>query len=167
MPSVLSNPQDAEFWILIALVVFVAVLWRAKAHTLATKALDDAGAKVQTQLDEAKRLREEALALLAEIQQQKAETERNAAALMKAAEDDVVRLRHDAAVKLEEDIKRRGVLAERKIALAEAQAAAEVRAAAADLAAQAAESLLAARIATASSDPLIDQGLAMLGERFS
>lgn len=167
MPSVLSNPQDAEFWILIALVVFVVVLWRAKAHTLATKALDDAGTKIQTQLDEAKHLREEALVLLAEIQQQKSETERNAAALMKAAEEDVKRMRQDAAAKLEDDIKRRGVLAERKIALAEAQAAAEVRAAAADLAAQAAESLLAARIAAASSDPLIDQGLARLGERFA
>jgi F-type H+-transporting ATPase subunit b len=167
MPSVLSNPQDAEFWILIALVVFAVVLWRAKAHTMATKALDEAGAKVRAQLDEAQRLREEAQALLAQIQVQKMETERNAAELMKAAEADVARLRLEAAAKLEDDIKRRGVLAERRIALAEAQAAAEVRAAAADLAAQAAETILASKIAGASSDPLIDLGLARLGERFS
>lgn len=167
MPSVLSNPQDAEFWILIALVVFAVILWRAKAHSLAAKALDDAGVKVQSQLDEAQRLREEAQALLAQIHIQRVETERNAADLMKAAQADADRLRVEAAAKLEDDIKRRGILAERKIALAEAQAASEVKAAAAELATSAAEAVLAARIAGASSDPLIDKGLGQLAARFS
>ena len=56
--SFLTDPQDAHFWIMIALVVFGAVLWRANVHKLAGKVLDDAGAKVQAQLDEAQRLRE-------------------------------------------------------------------------------------------------------------
>ena len=66
--SFLTDPQDAHFWIMIALVVFFVALWRANVHTVAGKALDDAGAKVQAQLDEARRLREEAQALLAQIQ---------------------------------------------------------------------------------------------------
>jgi F-type H+-transporting ATPase subunit b len=167
MPSVLSNPQDAEFWILIALVVFVVILWRARAPAMAVKALDAAGAKVQSQLDEAKRLREEAEALLAQIHIQRAETEHSAAELLRAAQDDAERLRAEAAVKLEEDVRRRGLLAERKIAQAEAQAAAEVKAAAAELASHAAETILAARIARATSDPLIDESLDGLGRRFS
>lgn len=167
MPSVLSNPQDAEFWILIALVVFAVILWRVRAPAMAMKALDEAGAKVQAQLDEAQHLREEAQTLLAQIHVQRAETERSAAELIRSAQADAERLRLDAGAKLEEDIKRRGILAERKIAQAEAQAASEVKAAAADLAAQAAEMVLAARIAAASSDPLIDQGLSQLGARFS
>jgi F-type H+-transporting ATPase subunit b len=163
----LLNPTNAEFWILLAILVFFVVLWRAKVPGMAVRALDDAAAKVQAQLDEAKRLREEAQALLAQIQTRHAETERAAAEMLKNAQADAERMRVEAAVKLEEDVKRRAVLAERRIALAEAQAAGEVKAAAADLATQAAEAVFAARIANATSDPLIDQGLSRLATRFS
>jgi F-type H+-transporting ATPase subunit b len=158
--------QDAHFWIFLALLAVLVILWRAKVPDLLTKALDDAGAKVQAQLDEAKTLREEAEALLAQVRDQHAETERAAAEMLKAAQADADRLRAEAAVKLEEDVKRRGQMAERKIALAEAQAAGEVKAAAADLAAQAAEAVLTARIAAAASDPLIDAGLKQMAARF-
>ncbi len=167
MFSPLYNPADAHFWITVALVVFGVVLWRVKAHAMIANALDGAGAKVQAQLDEARRLREEAQELLAQIQIQRADTERAAAELMESAHADAERLRKESAIRLEEDIRRRAAQAERKIALAEAQAEAEVKAAAAELAAQAAEGVFAARIAGASSDPLIDQGLARLGARFS
>ena len=93
-------------------------------------------------------------------------TGKTSAALLVAAREDAARLLAEAKVKLEEDIQRRRVLAERKIASAEAQAAAEVKAAAAEMAAQAAELVLAARIAVAKTDPLIDQGLAGLAGRF-
>lgn len=166
MPPLL-DPQNAEFWILIAIVVFFAVLWRAKVPRIAAKALDDAAAKVQAQLDEARRLRGEAEALLAQIQTQHVETERAAAAMLKNAEADAARMRAEAAAKLEEDVRRRAQMAERRIALAEAQAASEVKAAAADLASQAAEAVFAARLAGASSDPLIDQGVSQLAKRFS
>ncbi|MEO8812458.1 MAG: ATP F0F1 synthase subunit B [Caulobacteraceae bacterium] len=164
--SVLTNPQDAHFWIFIALLVFIAILWRAKVPGLAAKHLDAAGAKVQGQLDEAARLRGEAEQLLAEIKVQRARTDTLAGEMLAAARTDAERLRAEAALTLEADIERRGALAERKIATAEAQAAADVKAAAADLAARAAETVLAARIAGAKTDPLIDAGLARLGERF-
>jgi F-type H+-transporting ATPase subunit b len=164
--SVFTNPQDAHFWIFIGLLVFAVVLWRAKVPGMITAALDDAGAKVQAQLDEAARLREEAETLLAQIKVRRVATEKLAGEMLEAARKDAERLRADAAVDLEADIKRRGALAERKIAIAEVQAAADVKAAAADLAAQAAASVLAARIAGAKTDPLIDQGLSGLGKRF-
>jgi F-type H+-transporting ATPase subunit b len=165
--SPLYNPADAHFWITVALVVFGVVLWRVKAPGMLARALDGAGAKVQAQLDEAKRLRQEAEDLLLQIHKQRADTERAAAEMMEAAQADADRLRKDAAVRLEEDIRRRAALAERKIALAESQAAAEVKAAAAEMAAQAAEAVFATRLVGASSDPLIDQGLSRLGARFS
>ena len=166
MPPVL-NPTNAEFWILLAIVVFFAVLWRAKVPGMAAKALDDAAAKVQAQLDEAERLREEARSLLAQIQARRAEAEKAAAELLRNAQADAERIRIEAAAKLEDDVKRRAQMAERRIALAEAQAAGEVKAAAADLAAQAAETVLAARLAGATSDPLIDAGVSQLASRFS
>ncbi len=164
--SVFTNPQDAHFWIFIALAVLIAVLWRAKVPGVAVKALDDVGAKIQAQLDEAHRLRDEAQALLAEIKGRREESERAATTMLQAAREDAERLRVEAAQKLEEDIQRREVVAARKIAIAEAQAAAEVKAAAADLAAQTAEAVLTARIAAAKSDPSIDAGLKDLAGRF-
>ena len=155
--SVFTNPQDAHFWIFLALVVVIVILWRAKVHNLATKSLDDAGAKVQAQLDEAARLRKEAEDLLAGIKAKRVASEQAAVELLKTAREDADKLRAEAAEKLEEDIARREVQAERKIALAEAQAAADVRAAAADMAALAAEAVLAARVK--GSDPSIDAGL--------
>ncbi len=164
--SFLTNPQDAHFWVMIALVAFILVLWRANAHSMAAKALDDAGARVQARLDEAKHLSDEAKALLEQINVQRAETERQAAAMLAAAAAEAERLRAEAAKDLEDDIRRMRELATRKIAVAEALATAEVKAAAADLASHAAETVLAARIAAASADPLIDSGLAGLATGF-
>ncbi len=164
--SVLTNPQDAHFWIMIALVVFLVILWRANAHSVAAKALDDVGAKVQGRLDEANQLGEEARALLDQITVQRAETERQAAAMLEAAALEAERLRAEAAKDLDDDIRRMRELATRKIAVAEALATAEVKAAAADLASHAAESVLATRVARAGADPLIDSGLAGLAAGF-
>ena len=165
--SELTDLNNPHFWVMIALIVFGFVMWRVGAHGIVGKALDAAGAKVQAQLDEASRLRTEAEGLLAQVKMQRADTERAAAEMLRAAQADADRMRAEAAVKLDEDIKRRGDLAIRKIAIAEAQAAGEVKAAAADLAAQTAEAVVTARIAGAKGDPLIDAGLAGLGTRFA
>lgn len=164
--SVFTDPQDAHFWVFIALVVLVVVLLRAKVPGMAAKALDAAGAKVQAQLDEAHRLRREAEDLLADIKTRHEASERAAVEMLKAAEEDAVKLREEAAERLEEDIARREALAERKITQAEVQAAADVKAAAAETAAQIAEAVLAQRLAGAKSDPLFDAGVAGLAERF-
>jgi F-type H+-transporting ATPase subunit b len=78
------------------------------------------------------------------------------------AQADSQRLAAEAAVKLEEQIKRRQLMAERKIATAEAQAAADVKAAAGDLAAQIAEQVLAARLQGLTSDPLVDRAVGQM-----
>ena len=158
--------QDAEFWTGLALLVFVGLLIALGVHKAAAKALDDAGAKVQAQLDEAHRLRDEATQLLADIKVRREAAEHAAAEMLRIAQEDAVKLRAEAAEKLSEDIARREALAERKIATLEAQAAAEVKAAAADLAAETAQAVLAARLAKSKSDPLIDAGLKDLGARF-
>jgi F-type H+-transporting ATPase subunit b len=151
--------RDEHFWVGVALVVLLAVLVMVGVHKLVWKALGDAGAKVQAQLDEAGKLREEAQALLARIQSEHANAERVAAEMLANAQAEAKRLEAEAKEKLAEQIKRRGELAERKIATAEAQATADVKAAAADLAAQMAEQVLAARIAGAKSDPLVDRAI--------
>jgi F-type H+-transporting ATPase subunit b len=148
--------HDAEFWTGLALLVFVLLLVALKVPGAAFKALDAKAAKIQSDLDEAKLLRDEAEALLASLKARREETEKLAGEMLANAKAEAKRLEVEAKVKLEEQIQRRAELAERRIANAEAQAAAEVRAAAAELATQMAEGVLAARIAGAKSDPLID-----------
>jgi F-type H+-transporting ATPase subunit b len=151
--------QDAHFWVGVAFAILLAVAFFAGAPAAILKLLDARAHAVQAQLDEAAKLREEAQQLLARIQTERADSERVSAEMLANAQAEAKRLEAEAKDKLAEQIKRRGELAERKIATAEAQAAADVKAAAADLAAQLAEQVLAARIAGAKSDPLIDRAL--------
>jgi len=160
------NLQDAHLWEAIGLVIFLAALVYLKVPGMALAALDSRATKIQAQLDEATKLREEAERLLAEIKAQREASEHQAASIVAMAQEEAARLGEEAKVKLEEQIKRRGQMAERRIALAESQAAAEVKAVAADLAAQVAEAVLAARLAAATTDPMIDPAVAAVATKF-
>jgi F-type H+-transporting ATPase subunit b len=158
--------QDAHVWEGIGLAILIVLLIVLKAPGMALAALDARGARIQAQLDEATKLREEAERLLADIKTQREASERQAAETLAIAQAEAERLAAESKVKLEEQIKRRGELAERRIALAESQAASEVKAAAADLAARAAEAVLVARLAQAASDPLVDPAVAQVATKF-
>ena len=158
--------QDAHFWEGVGLVILIVGLIYLKAPGMALGALDARGVRIQAQLDEATKLRQEAERLLAEIKVQREATEKQAAETLAMAQSEAERLGAEAKVKLDEQIKRRGELAERRIALAESQAAAEVKAAAAEMAAQAAEAVLAARLAEAKIDPLVEPAIAQAAAKF-
>jgi F-type H+-transporting ATPase subunit b len=158
--------QDAHFWEAVGLAILVIGLIYLKVPGMALAALDGRATKIQAQLDEATKLREEAERLLAEIKTQREASEHQAAAIVAMATEEAARMAEEAKVKLEAQIKRRGEMAERRIALAEAQAAAEVKAAAADLAALAAEAVLSARLAAAKTDPMVDPAVAALATKF-
>ncbi len=157
--------QDAEVWVAIGLLIFIGILLYAKVPGMALKALDARGVKIQAALDEAQRLRDEAQTLLASIKAKHAATEALAVEMLKEAEMEAQRMEAEAKVKLEDQIARRTALADRRIAIAEAQAAQDVKAAAADLAAEMAETVLKTRIAGAKSDPLIDRAVGELAGR--
>ena len=160
----LANP---ELWVAVGLIAFFVIVVIAKVPALVAGVLDAKAAKIQSELDEAARLRVEAEALLAQIRAEKAEAETQAAEMLAAAEADARLMEVEAKAKLEETLARRQALAERRIAQAEAQATAEVRTAAADLAARAAEQILAARLAGQKSDPLLDAAIAQIGTRLN
>lgn len=160
----LSNP---ELWVAVALVLFFIVAWRMGAFRTVGAALDAKAAKIQSDLDEAARLRTEAQAMLEKLRGERVEAEAQAKAMLKAAEEEAERLQVEAEQRLAESIARREALAERRIAQAETQATAEVKAAAAEQAAAAAERILAARLAGGSPDPLIDQAIGQIGTRLN
>ena len=163
----LYDLSNAELWVAAGLLLFFVILAVVGVPKLVAGALDAKAAKIQSELDEAARLRAEAEALLAQIRQEKAEAETQAAEMLAAAEADARRMEVEARARLEESLTRREAMAERKIAQAEAQATAEVKAAAVELAAAAAERILADRLAASSTDPLADQAIAQIGPRLN
>ena len=157
--------KEAELWVAVGLVIFFLILVAAKVPSLAAKQLDDRSAKIRDALADAERLRDEARTVLEGLTRRRAELEKQAASMISEAEAEAKRLEADAKVKLEAQVARRTELADRRIALAETQAAAEVKAAAAELATATAERVLAARTASMTSDPTIDRAVADLGSR--
>jgi F-type H+-transporting ATPase subunit b len=150
---------DAEFWVTIAFVIFLGVLWKVGAHRLLVGALDDRSARIKAELDEARRVREEAQALLADYQRRRSEADQEADAIVVAAKAEAERLAGEAKTRVEDFVARRTKMAEAKIAQAEAQAVADVRAAAADAAVSAAEKILGDTTKGKVADDLIAQGV--------
>ena len=150
---------EAEFWVAVAFVLFIGVLVRFGVPRLIVDGLDSRAARIKNELDEAKRVREEAQALLAQYQRKRGEADREAEAIVSAARAEAERLAADAKAKVEEFVARRTQMAETKIAQAEAQALADVRSAAADAAVAAAEKILSETAKGKVGDDLIAQGI--------
>lgn len=138
----MTEMQQAELWVAIAFLVFVAILLYCGVHRSIGKALDSRGARIAAELDEARRLKEEAQKLVAEYKRKQREAEAEAESIVTAARAEAERLATETRAKLEDFVARRTRMAEEKIAQAETQAIADVRAAAADTAVKAAEQLL-------------------------
>ncbi len=133
---------DAEFWVAVSFFIFLGILAYVGVHKKITEALDHRSDRIKAELDEARRLREEAQTLLAHYQQKQKDAESEAAAILTSAKADAGRMMQEAEVKMTEFVARRTKMAETKIAQAEAQAMADVRSAAVDAAVAAAERIL-------------------------
>ena len=124
------NPHNPEFWVMIAFFCFIGLLMYMKVPGQITKALDDRADAIRKELDEARRLREEAQQLLADYQKKAREAEAEAKAIIDQARVEAEGLARETRKTLAENLERRTKQAEEKIARAEAQAVGEVRAAA-------------------------------------
>ena len=157
--------QDAEFWVGIAFVLFLAIMVWLKIPGMVAKSLDSRAEKIRGELAEAERLRKEAEALLASIRARREAAEIQAVELLANAEAEARQMEAEAHARLEEQIRRRGEIAKAKIAQAESQAAAEVKSAAAELAIEAASVLLARRVQAMTVDPMVDQAMGDLSTK--
>ncbi len=157
---------DNTFWAFIALLIFLGVAVYFKLPGMIAKALDARIAKIEHDLDEAKRLREEAQALLAEYERKRKAAESEAEDIVAAAKDDAERMTREAEAALEDMVARRTKAVEDKIAQAEAQALAEVQARSADVAIEAARLILADQVKE-QGDELIDQSIKDVGTRLN
>jgi len=121
-----------ELWLLVSLVILIALIWKPiKLHVLG--GLDKRGQAIRNELDEAKRLHEEAKELLARHRRQLHEGESLAADIEARAKAETERLQARLKADFDQLVDRRTQQAEERIAQEEARALADVRARAADL----------------------------------
>ena len=157
----------AEFWVAVAFVAFLAILVYYKVPKLLAKALDERAEAIRKELDEARRLREEAQALLADYQKRHRNVGQEAEAIVDLARREAEAFAQETRASLKETLERRTKLAEDKIARAEAQAVDEVRASAIDVAVAAAERILREKMAGSGGAALIDQSIRDLKGRLN
>jgi F-type H+-transporting ATPase subunit b len=158
---------EAEFWVAIGFLVFLGVLFYVGVHRTIGKALDDRAGRIKAELDDARKLRDEAAGLLAEYQRKRQEAEGEAQGIVSGAKAEAERLAVEAKARIEEFVSRRTKMAETKIAQAEAQAAADVRAAAAEAAVAAAEMILRQETKGDLANRLIARGIEDVGKKLN
>ncbi len=158
---------EAEFWVAIAFVILMGVFAYFGVHRTLLKALDHRSERIKAELDDARRLKEEAAKLVAEYQARRATAEREAVEIIASAKAEAERIAAEAKVKMEDFVVRRTKSAESKIALAEAQALADVRAAAAEAAATAAASILSQSVKGEVADDLLARSIAEVRQKMN
>src|ERR1700712_5463604 len=158
---------EAEFWVAIACVILMGVFAYFGVHRTLLKALDHRSERIKAELDDARRLKEEAAKLVAEYRGRRATAEREAGEIIASARAEAERIAAEAKVKMEDFVVRRTKSAESKIALAEAQALADVRAAAAEAAVTAAASILSQSVKGEVADDLLSRGIAEVREKMN
>jgi len=150
---------EPEFWVAVSFFIFVAVLLYLGVHKKLAAALDSRAAMIAKELEEAKRLRQEAAKVLADYRRKQGEAVEETQGIIALAAKEAELLAAETRRSMKEYFERRMKLAEDKISRAEAEALREVRAAAADAAIAAAQIVIAQKLTPEAADKLVKQGI--------
>lgn len=154
---------DSRTWVAIPVILFLVFVTYKGAFKALNSTLDDRANSIKNELEEARRLREEAQTLLASYQRKQKEAEEQAESIVKQARADAENMAVQARKDLSDRLERRAAQAEAKIANAESQAMSEVKAKAADLAMDTAETLIRTKLTAGDKSKLIQEGIKQMG----
>lgn len=156
---------NTDFVVLLAFLLFIAVLIYFKVPTMLGGMLDKRAEGIRDELDEARAIREEAQTLLASYERKQQEVKEQADRIVAHAQEEA-RL---AAAKAQDDltasIARRIAAAEDQIASAQSSAVKDVRDRAAAVAIAAAEQVIAKQMTAADAGKLIDDSIQQVGAK--
>jgi F-type H+-transporting ATPase subunit b len=152
---------DPEFWVLVAVVIFVALVWKPGRRFL-TGGLDARAARISDELATARRLRDEAEQALATYRQQERQGAAEAEAIVAHAKAEAERVARQSVLDLEHSLQRRRQLAAERIAQEEQKALGEIRAVAVEVAIAAARQVIVAELDETRGAVLIDAAIAAL-----
>lgn len=157
----------ASVWATVALFIFLGLAVYLKVPGTIGKALDARADKIRNELEEARKLREEAQQVLAEFQRKRKEAEAEASEIVANAKREADHLKAEAKQKAEDYVTRRTAMAEQKIAQAERDAVNEVRSTAVEIAVEAARSVLAGKVDAKTAGDLFKNSLGEVKARMN
>lgn len=157
--------RNTDMVVLLGFLVFVGILVYFKVPAKIMELLDSRAVAIRAELDDARRLREEALELNAAFERKQAEVKDEAARIVEKAKADAQIAADMAKADIEASITRRLKAAEEQIASAEANAIRDVRNTAVSVAIGAAGDVLAKQMDAERSDALIKQAMETAKER--
>lgn len=157
--------ENPAFWVGVAFFIFMGIVIYLKVPGQVGASLDERAAKISAQLDEARTLREEAQALLAQYQRKQRDAAKEAEEMVALAKEESELFAIEAGKNLEVLLERRARAAEEKIAQAETQAVKEVRAAAVSVAVGAAEKIVREHLGDKDLGGLLDDAIGELDKR--
>ena len=159
--------EDPETWLAIAFIILMGLFGYLGIHRTVLKALDNRSGRIKAELDDARRLKDEAAKVLEQYKARRASAEREAEDIITTARTEAERIATEAKAKMEDFVARRTRTAESKIALAEAQALADVRAAAAEAAVAAAANIMSQSVKGQVADELLAKGIAEVKQKLN
>jgi len=158
---------EPEFWVAVAFLILLGVFAYLGVRRTVLTTLDHRPDRIRAELDDARRLKDEAAKVLEQYKARRASAEREAEEIITGAKADAERIASEARAKMEDFVVRRTKTAESKIALAEAQALADVRAAAAEAAIAAASTILSQSVKGEVADDLLSKGIQDVREKLN
>ncbi len=156
---------DESFFVALAFATVVAAFLYLKLPQRLLAALDAKSAEIANELEQARKLREEAQALLADYETRRKSAEQQAEVILTEARETAQRLAEESRTAMQAQLERRTLQAEIKIARAEEQLVGEVRAAITQLAVDAAAHLIETGMSAQQANALIEQNISELKDR--
>ena len=157
--------KNTDFVVLVAFLIFVGILLYFKVPSLVSGMLDKRAEGIQSELDEAKALRDEAQALLASYERKQKEVQEQADRIVASAKEEAKTAAAAAKDDIAKSIQRRLAAAEEQIASAEAAAIKEVRDHAIAVAVHVARDVIAQQMNAAKAGELIDESIAVVADK--
>lgn len=114
--------ESSSFWALIGLIIFVAILVYLRVPQILMRRLDERALRIEKNLKEASRLREEAQQLLLDYQKKRSEVHQEAKEIIAASKREANKISKEAAQKLQLDVERYQKILDSKILQAEKDA---------------------------------------------
>jgi F-type H+-transporting ATPase subunit b len=164
---VLELLKETDFWEGLGLVIVIGLILYRRVPAMLAQMLDARAVAIQNELTQAKKLREEAEAVLVRYTERASHAQAEAQTILSQAKEEAERFQKESEAQLKALVERRARMAQDRIARAEAQAMAEIRAMAADAAVTASAQLIAARMDETRAGALIDAGIKDLGGKLN
>ena len=158
---------EPEFWVAVSFFIFVGVVLYFGVHKKIAAVLDARALLIEKELEEARRLRNEAEKVLADYRRKESEAANEAESIVALAAKEAEIFAAETRNSVKEHFDRRMKLAEEKIARAEAEAVREVRSVAVDAAIAAAQTLIAEKLTPDRAEKLVSESIDTLKSKLN